>query len=107
MMAGNGMRIDDKMLRAVESDLPMAITSIYPNPVVDQLNIEVTLDLDVQVELSIMNALGQEVLAPVMMQPGVGNSLMTIDVSGLDAGSNTLRITSSGGVITERFNKMK
>ncbi len=106
LTASNGTRVDDKMLRAVEQDLPMAITSIYPNPAVDQLNIEVSLDLDVQVEISILNAVGQEVLVPGTMQPGVGNSRMTIDVAGLPAGSYMVRMTMGEGVITERFTKL-
>jgi hypothetical protein len=106
LTAADGTMVDSRLLMAIERDAVLAVKNIYPNPTRDILNIEVALDADVQVEFTVLNALGQEAIAPRLVQPGDGVSLLTIDVNGLPAGTYYVRAFVGENVITERFVKM-
>jgi hypothetical protein len=106
LTAADGTTVDNRLLMAIERDAVLAVKNLYPNPARDILNVELALELDTQVEITVLNALGQEVLAPSVVQPGAGVSLMTIDVNALPAGTYYLRALVGEGVVTERFVKM-
>jgi hypothetical protein len=106
LTASDGTKVDDRLLLAIERDAVLAVKNIYPNPVRDILNVEVALEVDAQVEFTVLNAMGQVAVAPRAIQPGVGMSLMTLDVNTLPAGTYYLRAFVGENVITERFVKM-
>lgn len=67
------------------SDELAAEVTIYPNPVVDKLNIKTDVTID---QLQVTNALGQVILTT--------RGANRLDVSGLDTGVYYLRVTSDG-----------
>ena len=106
LRAADGSTVDTRMLMAIERDAVLAVNKLYPNPVRDILMVEVALEIDMQVEVAVLNAMGQEMLVPNVIQPGTGISQMTIDVNTLPSGTYYLRALAGDKVITERFMKM-
>jgi hypothetical protein len=106
LTAADGTTVDERLLMAIEQDTVLAVTNLYPNPVRDILNVQVALELDAQLEITVLNAMGQQVMAPASVQPGMGTSLLPIDVYPLPAGTYFLRIAVGDNVVTERFVKM-
>ncbi|MBP6696449.1 MAG: T9SS type A sorting domain-containing protein, partial [Flavobacteriales bacterium] len=102
----DGTEIDAEMLKAIEMDMPASVTAVWPNPVRDVLNVELTVLSETQLGLSVTNSLGQEVAPRIGINAGVGVSRTTIDVAALPVGTYFLRLSAGDGVTTERFVKV-
>jgi PKD repeat protein len=76
---------------------------IYPNPVVNKLNVTLNLTDEVTVKVEIFNQMGQMVSGMVRSM-GSGKSLLTLPVSNLVSGLYTIRIsTDKGNNITRKL----
>lgn len=79
----------------------------YPNPAVNNLNVQFTSKMDQEVEISIFDLVGTKVYSKVIgaQQDAVIQS--TIDVSPLSSGMYILRVSNGADQITEKFNVFK
>jgi len=93
-------------MNTIEQDLPLNVMSMYPNPTRDMLTIDMAVLVDTDLELSVLNALGQEVLPGTSLNVGRGANRSVIDVSTLPSGSYLVRLTMSDRVLTQRFTKV-
>jgi len=97
---------DAMLLNTIENDAPMSVTNVYPNPTRDILNLELMMMVDSDLELSVLNALGQEAMPGTSLNVGQGPSRSTLDVSALPAGAYLIRLTAKDKVVTHRFTKV-
>jgi hypothetical protein len=108
VLASSGMSgaSADMVMNTIEQDLPLNVMSIYPNPTRDLLTIDMAVLVDTDLELSVLNTLGQEVLPGTSLNVGRGANRSVIDVSTLPSGSYLVRLTMSDRVLTQRFTKV-
>ena len=97
---------DAMLLNTIENDAPMSVMNVYPNPTRDILNLELMVMVDSDLELSVLNALGQEAMPGTSLNVGQGPSRSTLDVSALPAGAYLIRLTAKDKVVTHRFTKV-
>lgn len=76
---------------------------LFPNPTADRLNVELTLPQPTILALSIVNVLGQTVLALPAEPAGNGEVFQTLDVSALPVGLYGLRIQTGTRQTTRMF----
>ena len=91
---------------SIENDAPVSITSAWPNPTRDVLNIGLYLVNDQNIAISVIDITGKEVLVPRTSTIGAGTSQVTLDVNTLSAGTYMVRLVSADKVVTERFMKV-
>jgi len=80
---------------------------IFPNPALDNLHIELNLAETNQVNIEILNALGQQVKIVEQEKFLIGKQLLDVDISDLKTGMHFIRLTSKSGVISKKFNVIK
>lgn len=78
---------------------------VYPNPVVNELNVEMEMTKATKVTFTVMNALGQEVMAPVAQNMNNGVQSTKLDVTALPAGIYFLNIVTPNGKTQQKFVK--
>ncbi|MGV3637583.1 MAG: T9SS type A sorting domain-containing protein, partial [Flavobacteriales bacterium] len=108
VLAASGMygASQDMVMNTIEEDLPVNVMNMYPNPTRDMLTIDMAVLVDTDLELSVLNTLGQEVLPGTSLNVGRGANRSVIDVSTLPSGSYLVRLTMSDRVLTQRFTKV-
>ena len=74
-------------------ELESVLISLYPNPVMDVLHIDLDADL-FQIELQILNTMGAQIMTQTIDQKTVGSAIQ-IQVSDLPKGMYMLRVNSS------------
>jgi hypothetical protein len=84
----------------------MSIMNVFPNPTRDIINLDLMMLVDAELELSILNALGQEALPGTSLNVGQGANRSTLDISTLPAGSYLIQLTTMDKVVTHRFTKV-
>ncbi|WP_118951042.1 T9SS type A sorting domain-containing protein [Taibaiella helva] len=77
----------------------------YPNPVTDQLNIEMNLVKSTKVSFTFVNLLGQQIGAPVEKALGNGQNKVTLNTAALAPGVYVLSIATNKGSIQQKFVK--
>jgi len=75
--------------------------NIYPNPVTDILQVDITLEKAQDLDVSVYNVMGQEMWTSRIQADQRHN--MPISVSNLNQGIYFLQLSSEAGQITERF----
>ena len=81
-------------------------TRIYPNPIDGNSQIELNLDENVEVEISLVNVMGQRLgLRSAQLQTGLNRIPVSSLNSSLDAGIYFIQLNSDKGVNTIRFIK--
>lgn len=78
---------------------------VYPNPVVNELTVEMEMTKATKVTFTVMNALGQEVMTPVAKEMNNGVQSTTLDVAALPAGIYFLNIVTPNGKTQQKFVK--
>jgi hypothetical protein len=108
VLNGMGLNIDseEQLLSTIENDAPMSIMNVFPNPTRDIINLDLMMLVDAELELSILNALGQEALPGTSLNVGQGANRSTLDISTLPAGSYLIQLTTMDKVVTHRFTKV-
>lgn len=101
-------------LPTLQPGLPTAIENIaagiqkavlYPNPVNDQVNIELNLTNATKVTFNIVNILGQQVGTPIVKTLSAGQSITDIATSNLAPGVYFMNIETDKGNLQQKFVK--
>jgi len=82
--------------------------NVYPNPAIDQINIDINLKNSKQVSIDIYNSTGQLIQAGVINQrfpKGVYNAI--VDISDLNAGVYNIMITKDTEVVSKKLIVLK
>lgn len=109
---GNNIYIDDinmstsAMVSLNENEEPQLGLSLYPNPANDYLNVSMHLTAQSEVNVTLLNAIGQEVGSVYNGELVMGNTKLTYDVSQLPQGVYFVRsVNATGATETIRFVK--
>jgi hypothetical protein len=104
---GNNLFIDEvnipNTVSVLESSSTLPLRS-YPNPVTSDLYVEAELALAQNVQLNVLNALGQVVLTE-SQQAEAGHQHLQLDASALPAGIYNLQTVLNGRVHLSKFIK--
>ena len=73
---------------------------VYPNPVSDILNVQLS-NIDANTTIQLINMNGQVVTAPIVLL----TSTATVDMSGIESGVYFLKVTSNGATAEVRLVK--
>lgn len=109
---GNNMFIDNIKVRtgaattSINSIVKEGSTNIYPNPAVNELNVELDLIKAAKVSFVIYNALGQSVQQIAAKEMSAGASKTSIDTRALPAGMYYLNISTGEGSLQQKFTKL-
>lgn len=93
-----------KLFKSGVDDKP-AITSLYPNPVVNELNLAFTVPQKGNISYSIISMNGQTIWRKQENLESVGAYLKNWNLSGLKPGYYLFTINTGGGKITQKFLK--
>ncbi|MDG1914529.1 MAG: M43 family zinc metalloprotease [Crocinitomix sp.] len=109
---GNNIYIDDinmstsAMVGIGENEVQSLDLTVYPNPANDLLNVTMNLEVQTEVNVTLLNALGQEVGTVFNGELAMGNNNFSYDVSHLPQGVYFIRSVSANGITeTTRFVK--
>jgi len=89
----------------IEEVIAQGELKTYPNPVTDQLNIEMNLVKSTKVSFTFVNLLGQQIGAPVEKALSNGQNKVTLNTAALAPGVYVLNITTDKGSIQQKFVK--
>lgn len=78
------------------------VWSVYPNPTNGLLNLNYSLTDASEVQIRVMNVLGEQVIANTMGTQVAGQHLETLDLAGLNAGIYMVQLNANGNVSTQR-----
>jgi len=78
---------------------------VYPNPVLNQINIDLTTEYDSDIDGGIYDAIGQVISKINKSSVTAGMTNMKVDVSDLPAGTYLLRMQVGKQVIFEKITK--
>jgi hypothetical protein len=106
---GNNMFIDNVNLRtgtptSIQELVANDDLRIYPNPVSDNLSVDLDMLKSTQVNFSIVNILGQQI-SSVEKDLNIGNNKVVISTSALSAGVYFLNIATPEGNLQKKFVK--
>ncbi|MCB0771683.1 MAG: T9SS type A sorting domain-containing protein, partial [Flavobacteriales bacterium] len=104
--AGMNAATEESLVRLIEEDAPVSVVSVFPNPSKDILNLELMVHIETDLEVSILNTLGQVASPGTSLNVGQGPNRSTLDVSALPAGTYLLRIMAMDRVSSHRFTKV-
>ena len=104
--AGLNGSSDEMVMSTIENDAPVSVLNVFPNPTRDQLTLDLSVLTSTDLELSIINGLGQEVFPGTSLNVGQGANRRSIDVSKLPSGAYLIRLTMADKVLTHRFTKV-
>jgi hypothetical protein len=90
------------MLTGVQMAESVEYLRIAPNPVRGQMQVDFSVDHYSTLDISVFNALGQQVLQ-VATDDYVGKHSMTVQTQALNSGIYFLNIRSEKGIKTARF----
>jgi hypothetical protein len=79
--------------------------SLYPNPAVNTLNLDLELNEADQVHVTVVNFLGQVMQATNMGRVASGKNTFTLDVSNLPSGAYFVNVATSMGIASSKFIK--
>lgn len=107
---GNYLFIDKVKLRSgtptgIEELVSGGSVTLYPNPVTNQVNIDLNMVKPAQVTFSIVNVVGQVIGTPVVKTLSAGNSVTNIATDDLAPGIYFMNIVTEKGSIQQKFVK--
>ena len=77
---------------------------MYPNPTIDQLNLDYSLELDGQVEIAVYDLLGRKIITKSLQQEE-GSQKVQISTRSLQFGTYIIQIITENQQITRKFIK--
>ena len=80
--------------------------SVYPNPATDLLIISIEKSIFSNIELSVSNSFGQQVISNKTVSSANGYSQIQIDISNLPTGSYFVRFFGDNHVLSKQFVKL-
>lgn len=87
-----------------ESSEPISKTSVYPNPVVSDINIEFSLSTEQKVEIALFDISGRKLLSLYNQETHSGKSKLAFPVKNIAEGNYLLKISSNGYTKTHKLN---
>lgn len=107
---GNYLFVDKVKLRTgtttgIEELVSGGNVTLYPNPVTNQVNVDLNMVKSAQVTFSIVNVVGQVIGAPVVKTLAAGNSVTNIATDDLAPGIYFMNIVTEKGNIQQKFVK--
>lgn len=96
LLNNNGVQTASCASTSIDDNVTAAITSTYPNPASDMINVSFSLEEASDVQFEIYDVLGQVVVSTNVSQFNAGKNQLTIDTSMLSAGNYFIRITANG-----------
>ena len=81
--------------------------AVYPNPVVDQLTVAFEMEKTSDIEISILNTLGQQVRSLGMNTYAAGEQVVAFDVNDLQSGIYLVSMKNETGISTRKFTVAK
>jgi hypothetical protein len=103
--SANNIYVDNinfDLMSSVNQIEAVSALSIMPNPVINSMNIEFSLEQAEDLNISILNSLGQ-IVETVASRNFEGDNILTVNTNKLSSGIYFLNITSSSKVNTKRF----
>lgn len=95
----------DTAFSSISSLSPFSITKVYPNPVKDEVTIEIHSDQPGNVQLSLINILGSEVKKWEPWYVDAGDQKTKLDMSSFHSGIYFLKLVKSNQVATQILKK--
>ncbi len=89
---------------SVEDHIDLSYLDVYPNPVTDNATVSLALKAKTNVQMSLMNSLGQK-MSSVNYGDLVGNQRLDYNMSALNSGVYYLNIYVNGELITKKIFK--
>lgn len=83
----------------------MADVRMYPNPVIDKLNVEINVDLAADGFMTVTDLSGKIIYTRSLRLPQ-GNSIIPVRLNSMAAGAYILKIQLNDDVIIKKFNKL-
>ena len=80
--------------------------SMWPNPVLDQLQVRVKNAPQGRVELMVFDALGRTMVPVQMFYAPAEEQIMTVNVAGLEKGTYQVVLSDTSGRVSESFLKV-
>ncbi len=107
---GNNMFVDNVNFRTgsitgIEELVSGGDAVIYPNPVSNQVNVEMTMVKGAKVTFNIINVVGQQVGQPIVKNLTTGKNTTNISTSDLAPGIYFLNIATESGSLQQKFVK--
>lgn len=99
--------VDDLMLwdeipTGITDTDALAVFTLFPNPASDQMNFNIGLIREDNVQISVIDSLGQEIYTVKNTMPS-GNNLFTLDVTDFPTGLYEVSLITSGSVKSQKF----
>lgn len=107
---GNYIFVDKVTLRTgtptgIEELVTGGNISVYPNPVNDEMNIDINMVKSANVTFNIVNVLGQQIGSPIVKKLNAGQNMTKISTSDLTTGIYFLNISTERGNLQQKFVK--
>lgn len=107
---GNYIFIDKVKLRTggvtgIEELVSGGMASVYPNPVSDQVNVELNMVKSAKVTFNIVNVVGQQIGQPLVKSLAAGQNITKISTNDLAPGIYFLNIVTENGSLQQKFVK--
>jgi hypothetical protein len=98
----NGFRLS--AVRTVRNE-GLANVSVYPNPVIDKLMVEVQADRSIGGQLLVMDASGKLLISKTVNLVQ-GQNLLPVEAAGLQRGTYIVKMVMEGDMVVRKFNKL-
>jgi hypothetical protein len=107
---GNYIFVDKVTLRTgtptgIEELVTGGNISIYPNPVNNEMNVDINMIKSANVTFNIVNVLGQQIGSPIVKKLNAGQNMTQISTSDLTTGIYFLNISTERGNLQQKFVK--
>ncbi len=108
---GNLMYIDNVKFRTggastgIDELISGGNASVYPNPVNDQVNVELNMVKSAKVTFNIVNVVGQQIGQPLVKSLSAGQNVTKISTNDLAPGIYFLNIVTENGSLQQKFVK--
>jgi len=83
---------------------PIEFNKMYPNPTIDQLNLDYVLDIDSQVDINVYDMLGRKAISQALQQEE-GQQKISLNTAVLQSGTYILQINTENQQIIRKFIK--
>ena len=104
--AGTTIPFDFTLETAVKEISSISGTKLYPNPVADEVYVELNSDKNMEVDVTIIDMMGRTITSPRTFGLVQGHNQIAMDVASLTAGTYFVRMRDAKAVSTIKFDKM-
>lgn len=95
----------DKTTTSISPNTSFSVEKIYPNPVIDEVNLDIYSEITEPIQISLYNILGTQVKKWDTKELKSGNQVLKINLSDIKSGVYILKISVSGKVCSQVIKK--